>query len=69
MDVYLGENPFLTVTEEELDYNIKIATLRLKSVRDTKEWRQAHHYCVVCGVKLPLGCEYTKCERCDKKKR
>lgn len=64
IEILLGDNPFLTVTADELDKNIAKATERLKSVKDTYGWRRKHHYCVRCGCKLPLGYSFTTCSEC-----
>ena len=66
LDIPLGSNPFLTVTADELDNNIAEATKRLKSVKDTQNWRREHHCCVRCGDKLPLGYIALVCPRCKK---
>lgn len=66
IDIPLGSNPFLTVTADELDNNIAEATERLKSMKDTQNWRKEHHCCVKCGDKLPLGYTSLVCPYCKK---
>ena len=66
IDIPLGSNPFLTVTADELDSNVDEATKRLKSMKDTQNWRREHHCCVRCGDKLPLGYIALVCPRCKK---
>lgn len=67
IDIPLGNNPFLTVTTDELDKNINEATKRLESVKDTYSWRKKHHCCVMCGCKLPLDYAISVCVSCKKK--
>lgn len=64
IDIPLGLNPFLTVTADELDKNIEIATKRLSHIKDTYIWRKGHHYCIECGDKLPLGYDDLICPYC-----
>lgn len=66
IDINLGNNPFLTVTTDELDRNIAEATERLKSIKDTYSYRRKNHLCVRCGTELPS--EYTSlvCPYCKK---
>ena len=66
IDIPLGSNPFLTVTADELDKNIKIATKRLNHIKDTYNWRKEHYCCVRCGYKLPLGYTDLACPYCKK---
>lgn len=66
IDINLGSNPFLAVTEEELDKNITEATERLKSIKDSYSYRRKNHLCVRCGDKLPLGYTSLVCPYCKK---
>ena len=66
LDIDLGSNPFLTVTEDELDKNIAEATKRLQSIKDTQSWRKEHHCCIRCGDKLPSWYEFLICPYCKK---
>ena len=66
IDISLGNNPFLTVTADELDRNIQSDSERLKPIKQTYGWRKKHNLCVKCGCEL-LEYTFLVCSNCKTK--
>jgi rubrerythrin len=69
MNISLGNNPFLTVTVDELENNIAEATKRLENVKSTQNWRKNLHHCVRCGTKLSKDYLPTVCANCMRRQK